>query len=231
VANLLSSKVQVPSLVDVVTERLEAAIVSGELAPGTKISELGLANSLGVSRGPLREAIRRLEGRKLVERTRNVGVRIAQLSPGALVDLLYVREALEGMAARLAATRISDADIAALRALLDKHRRQIAERGDDGYYQESGDFDFHFRVARASGNEQLASMITGDLYDLLRVYRYKSSTRAGRTEQALAEHNAILEAIIARDPERADAAMRQHIAAARRALEENTEIGQGTAAS
>ena len=77
-AGLLDDKVQAQSLVDVVAERIEAAILSGTLAPGSRISEQALAASLGVSRGPLREAIRRLEGRKLLERTPNIGVRVAQ---------------------------------------------------------------------------------------------------------------------------------------------------------
>src|SRR5690606_39875037 len=101
-AGTLDNKVQAQSLVDIVAERLEAAIISGQLEPGAKLSEQGLAASLGVSRGPLREAIRRLEGRKLLERTPNIGVRVAQLSPKDLNEILQVREALEGMACGLA---------------------------------------------------------------------------------------------------------------------------------
>ena len=83
-ASVLDSKVQAQSLVDIVAERLEGAIIEGRLEPGAKLSEQGLAASLGVSRGPLREAIRRLEGRKLLERTPNIGVRVArQLNLGA----------------------------------------------------------------------------------------------------------------------------------------------------
>ena len=79
-SDILKSKVSAQSLVDVLVERIEAAIVGGDLQPGSKLSEQGLAASLGVSRGPLREAIRRLEGRKLLERTPNIGVRVARLS-------------------------------------------------------------------------------------------------------------------------------------------------------
>ena len=94
-ASVLDSKVQAQSLVDIVAERIEAAIISGQLEPGAKLSEQGLAASLGVSRGPLREAIRRLEGRKLLERTPNIGVRVARLSLKDLHQILEVREALE----------------------------------------------------------------------------------------------------------------------------------------
>lgn len=212
---ILSNPIQAQSLVDVVTERLEAAIISGELAPGSRISELQLAKAFGVSRGPLREAVRRLEGRKLVERRPNIGVRIAKLSTRDLMDLLTVREALEGMASALAAERISDEELEALERLLQEHGNQRELRSGKGYYQESKDFDFHFRIARASDNERLVSMICGDLYHLLRIYRYKSSTLSGRATTALQEHQDILAALCRRDPRQAEDAMRTHIRNAR----------------
>jgi DNA-binding GntR family transcriptional regulator len=212
---LLNNRIRAQSLVDVVTERLEAAIISGELAPGSRVSELALANSLGVSRGPLREAIRRLEGRKLVERTPNIGVRIAELSIKDLNELLIVREALEGMACAQAAENISSTELDALSRLLDDHGKQKELQSGKGYYQESKDFDFHFRIARASGNERLVSMICGDLYHLLRVYRYKSSTLTGRATKALDEHRDIIEALKKRDPVLAETKMRDHIRNAR----------------
>ncbi|GGE54091.1 GntR family transcriptional regulator [Agaricicola taiwanensis] len=214
-AQVLNNRIRAQSLVDVVTERLESAIISGELVPGSRISELALANSLGVSRGPLREAIRRLEGRKLVERTPNIGVRIAELSAKDLGELLYIREALEGMACAQAAEKITDSEIDALEKLLDEHGKQKELQSGKGYYQESKDFDFHFRIARASGNERLINMITGDLYHLLRVYRYKSSTFSGRAAIALDEHRNIIAALRKRDPALAEAAMREHIRNAR----------------
>jgi len=210
-----STKVEAKSLVDAVTERLEAAIIAGELKPGERIREQTLATALGVSRGPLREAIRRLEGRRLLERRINIGVRVAELSPQKLVDLLLVREALEGMACRLAAERMSDTELAELRKLLENHASQRELQSGEGYYVESSDFDFHFRIAKAADNELLRDIVTGDLYDLLRVYRYKSSTMAGRAKQALEEHHEIMEALEARDPDRAEASMRKHIRNAR----------------
>jgi len=216
----IADKVQVTSLVDVVAARIEAAIVSGVLEPGAKLSEQGLAQSLGVSRGPLREAIRRLEGRKLLTRTPNIGVRVAELSLTDLRNLLEVREALEGMAAGLAAKNMTDAEIAALGKLLESHGKQKAVAEGTGYYQESKDFDFHFRVVHASGNARLAEMLTGDLYYLLRVYRYKSSTKPGRAQEALDEHRKIVAALKARDPVAAEAAMREHLRHARRFVEE-----------
>lgn len=218
--------VAVQSLVDAITERLEAAIFSGDLEPGARLSEQGLAKMLGVSRGPLREAIRRLEGRKLIERKPNIGARVAALSSQDLDDLLIIREALEGAACRYAAERMDDAEIKALQALLEKHGKQESVRTGTGYFQEGADFDFHFRIIKGSRNERLVNMLCGELYDLLRVYRYKSSTLAGRARNAFAEHKAIVDAIAARDPEAAETAMRRHLRNAREHMAEQIRIAK-----
>lgn len=224
-SGLLDKKVQAQSLVDVVAERIEAAIISGALEPGSRLSEQALAASLGVSRGPLREAIRRLEGRKLLQRTPNIGVRVAALSLKDLNEILQVREALEGMAAGLAAKNMTDAEIAALKGLLEKHGQQKSVQEGKGYYQESKDFDFHFRIVTGSRNERLAEMLMGDLYHLLRIYRYKSSTKPGRAQQALQEHEAIVAAITRRDSAAAEEKMREHLRNARIYVEEQLAAG------
>lgn len=200
---------------DAVTERLEEAIIAGDIAPGERIFEQTLAAEMGISRGPLREAIRRLEGRRLVERKANIGVRVAELSPERLDELLTVREALEGIACRIAAQTISNEEVSELSEMIESHALKEDVAAGEGYYQQSGDFDFHFRIAKASGNEFLISLITGDLYDLLRVYRYKSSTMGGRAAEALAEHRRIIKALAAHDPDGAETAMRDHIRNAR----------------
>jgi DNA-binding GntR family transcriptional regulator len=216
----LDEKVKALSLVDVVAERIEAAIISGALEPGSRLSEQALAASLGVSRGPLREAIRRLEGRKLLERIPNIGVRVAALSLRDLNEILQIREALEGMACRLAAENMPDAEVAALQQLLVKHEQQKSVQEGKGYYQESKDFDFHFRIVAGARNDRMREMLMGDLYHLLRIYRYKSSTKPGRAQQALLEHKAIVDAIARRDGASAEAMMREHLKNARLYVEE-----------
>lgn len=217
---VLGNKVQALSLVDAVAERIEEAIISGQLEPGAKISEQGLAASLGVSRGPLREAIRRLEGRKLLERTPNVGVRVKQLSLKDLNEILQVREALEGLACSLAATNMPDTAIAALKKMLDSHGKQKSVQENSGYYDETKNLDFHFSIVDGSGNERLKQMLAGDLHYLLRVYRHRADPKPGRAAQVLEEHRAIVAALQARDPEAADRAMREHLRHARRYVEE-----------
>lgn len=226
-SNFLKSKVSAQSLVDVLVERIEAAIIGGDLQPGSKLSEQALAASLGVSRGPLREAIRRLEGRKLLQRTPNIGVRVTSLSPQDLFEVLQVREALEGMACGLAAKNMTDAELKGLAELLDQHQQQKSVQEGTGYYQELKDFDFHFRIVKGSRNERLVQMLCEDLYYLLRVYRYKSSTKPGRAMKALREHKEIVAALTRRDPVAAEQKMRQHIANARLYVEEQLKEPAG----
>jgi DNA-binding GntR family transcriptional regulator len=219
-SDILSHKVSARSLVDVLVERIEAAIISGDLQPGSKVREQTLATSLGVSRGPLREAIRRLEGRKLLQRTPNIGVRVAALSPGDLYEVLQLREVLEGLACRLAAEQMTDEELEALSGLLEQHEQQRSVQEGTGYYQESKDFDFHFRIVKGSRNARLIQILCDDLYYLLRVYRYKSSTKPGRAKLALKEHKDVVAALMRRDPDDAERKMRLHIANARRYVEE-----------
>ena len=217
--HLLDEKVTARSLVDVVAERIEAAIVSGALEPGSRLSEQAMATSLGVSRGPLREAIRRLEGRKLLERTPNIGVHVAALSLKDFHQILQIREALEGLACALAARNMTDAEITSLQKLLSQHEQQKSVREGKGYYPESKDLEFHSRIADASRNERLVQLLYGDHYHLLRIYRHKLTPEPGRATKALQEHKAIVDALARRDPVAADQKMRQHLRNARMHVE------------
>ena len=129
-----------------VFRRIQAAIVKGDIAPGSKISEPELARTYGISRGPLREAIHRLEGQRLLVRVPHVGARVVSLNHAELIELYEIRESLEGMACRLAAERMSQADIDELRRVLDTHERDAAFQAGLGYYQQEGDYDFHYRT-------------------------------------------------------------------------------------
>ena len=108
----------VGTLVANAVEQMERMILSGDLPPGAKLREVALAQAIGVGRGPLREAIRILEGRRLLQRTPNAGVSVIAPSLDDFEQLLVTREALEGMAARLAAEQMGSTDIAALRGMV-----------------------------------------------------------------------------------------------------------------
>lgn len=207
------------TLTDRLFDTLQRAIVEGEIPSGSKISEPELARRHGVSRGSLREAIGRLEARKLVERKPNLGARVVTLSYEQLIEIFQVREALEGMAARLAAQNMSDQEIEALQALLKEHGQQIEEQHGLAYFQKQGDLDFHYRIVQGSKNHQLIGLLCDDLYHLLRMYRYQFGMRSKRSRQAYDEHHYLLNAIVARDGEMAELLMRQHIRASRRNVE------------
>lgn len=206
------------SLVDEAFERIANSIVIGEIEPGERLREANLARQLGISRGVLREAMQRLEGLKLVRRTSNIGVHVIGLSYDDLYELYTMREALEGMAARLAAENIRDDEIKALQALIERHGRSEDLQQGDGYYQYFADEDFHVFIARASRNSRLERMLCNELYFQLRLYRYRSSSRPGRAKEAFAEHQEVVDAIAARDPDRAENAIRTHLRRARENL-------------
>ena len=202
------------TLSEQVFSTLKDAIISGELAQGSKITEDVLAKKYGISRGPLREAIRRLEGLRLLVRIPRAGTRVVTLTTEMMAEIYTVREALEGMSARLAATRMSDQEIDELRQLLKSHEDNIEKSQGKEYLQREGDLDFHYCIARASNNEWLMQLLSSQLYQLLRMCRHRSSQTPERPLRALNEHKQIVEAIAQRDPELAELLMRRHISGA-----------------
>lgn len=213
-----------PTLARRTFDSIKADIISGELAQGTKIVESDLALKYGISRGPLREAIHRLEQIKLIVRIPHAGSRVITLDVRLMEDIYVARESLEGMAARLAARLMTDADIAALGALLDQHEAAIVEADGKAYFQREGDIDFHYRIAAASGNRWILENLNGELYQLIRMCRRQSAQVPERAHAALAQHRQIAAAIAARDEELAEILMRRHISGAwktvKRLLEE-----------
>src|ERR1700730_8021038 len=151
---VLSKQAKSVALVDELVEKLEAAIFRGEFPPGTRIREARLANTLGVGRGPLREAVRRLEGRKLVVVHTNWGTSVAALTKTELAELLEVREALEVAACRLAAENIPDEGLEKLRVTFVRHQDIKPDRISN-LYSEWHSRDFHYQIALASGNRRL----------------------------------------------------------------------------
>jgi len=212
--NPITSISERQTLSDQVFSELKEAIIKGDLAQGSKITEDEIAKQYGISRGPLREAIRRLEGLRLLVRKPHAGTRVVTLTHSMMEEIYTVREALEGMSARLAATHMSDSDIAELRQLLEHHESTIDQSQGKEYLQREGDLDFHFRIAQASNNQWLMDLLSSELYQLLRMCRHRSSQTPERPLRALQEHKQITEAIAQRDPELAELLMRRHISGA-----------------
>lgn len=199
-------------------DELTRAILTGQLAPGEKLSEPAIARQYDASRAPVREALRRLQERGLVRYAVNQGVRVSQPTAEEFLALLDVREAIEGMAANLAAEHMSDEDLAALSALVSRHHEEIERNPQGAYLQDDPESDFHMRIARGSGNPILAELLCEQFYPRLRLCRRLHRTVPGRGRDAWKEHLRITEAIAQRDGELAEILMRRHIRAARVAL-------------
>src|SRR5205823_359800 len=184
---------------DAVYEALRQSILNGELAPGQRLRSDALANDLSVSRTPVREALRKLEAEGLVQPLRS-GLVVRQLTEEDLTEVFYLREALEGMAARLAAENATRAEVDELEALVEDMdaaagRRDVAAlRGLTG--------EFHALVCRASRNKRLIQALT-TLLDHVRQVQSSTLFIAGRAADAVEEHRSLVRAIARRDPDRA----------------------------
>ncbi len=196
------------------TIALREAIVTGQIKAGEKLNEPKLAEQYQVSRGPLREAIRRLVAMGLVQHKPHVGATVIPLEPSRIIELYEVREALEGMAAGLAAQKMSEQDIAELRQLLELHRQHVQNNAGE-YMQAEGDFDFHYKIIKGSGNALLTQQLCNELYHLIRMFRFQTSRFKARSSRALVEHEQLIYAIENRDSALAEMLMRRHISRAK----------------
>lgn len=201
--------------VDWLVEMIGSQIIDGTLKPGQKISEPKLSERFGTSRAPLREAIRRLEERRLVSSKPRQGSRVARFAPADFVEMFHVREGLEGIAARLAASRISVEGLNGLRKHCERHRQAL---GDSDTAREF-DLEFHRRLASASGCAMLAGLLGNEFYAIFSIYRRKYPRLPGRPEKAFRQHLAIVEALADRDAETAEFMVRRHVRSARQAFE------------
>ncbi len=179
-----------------------------ELKPGGIVNESDLAKRFGMSRGPVREAVRRLEGRKLVVREAYQRARLAPLELNDIREIFEVREALEGMACRLAAVRMSEAALGDLLRQVEASRQPGSEAA---YFTEEYKFNFHVAIVSACGNPRLQSILTAEVYDLIRLYRWASNAIPGRDGKAPQEHWQIARAMATRDAELAESLMRAHV--------------------
>jgi DNA-binding GntR family transcriptional regulator len=191
---------------DAVYRALRHGILRGDLAPGERLRSDALANELRVSRTPVREALRKLEAEGLVAPSGS-GLIVRALSEQDLTELFYVREALEGMAARLAAENATPSEIADIKELLED-MESVRRRGDvDALRGLTG--EFHQMVCRASHNDRLLQFLK-TLLDQVRQIRTSTLYGEGRPAEALKEHRNLLRAIEARDGDRAEQLARAH---------------------
>ncbi len=201
-----------------ITETLRDAIVSGKIKPGSKLSEPKLALEYNISRGPLREALRRLEQLNLVRYIPREGVRVITLELDQVIEIYHVREALEAKAAALAAVNMTHEELQNLRQLLEMAEQHMEASGGT-YIQADADIDFHYQIIQGSRNQMLIRTLCEDLYYLVRMFRYQSSRQPARSNQAFKEHQHLVYALEQRDAELAEIVMRKHIVRARLNIE------------
>jgi len=196
------------SLPERLRESIEEDIATGKLLPGTRLDEVELATRFGVSRTPIREALRLLLGEGLVETRPHRGAVVAQVTPQRLIEMFEVMAELEAMCARLAARRMSDEELAEIEAAHEACRGSAAARDADAYFYANE--RFHYAIYAASHNTFLFEQAAA-LQRKLRPYRRLQLRVRNRPQRSFEEHQAILDALRAGDAERAVQTIRAHV--------------------
>jgi DNA-binding GntR family transcriptional regulator len=213
-SNVLQKRGPQPLSAEQVCDRIRAAILRGDLKPGEKLTEQDLAAEFEVSRTPVREAIRQLEVERLVARTRFVGVTVRQLTPEEVIELLDIREVLEGLVARLATQHMDAVHLQRL-----KKTQQLlavsARKGDVAGYLDHA-LAFRRLLIECCQSETLADYVLS-IENRLRLMGSRTAAIPGRMEASIEEHEKLLQAISRGDAAAAEQMNReriQHIRAA-----------------
>jgi DNA-binding GntR family transcriptional regulator len=204
------SAAQIPgvTLAESLRQQLEGAIAAGHLEPGSRLDEQEIAQRFGVSRTPVREAFRLMAANNLVELRGRQGATVRAIKAEALIEMFQVMAELEGLCARLAARRVSQAWGSEISAI---HQRLVAsgETGDiDVFYDVNQ--EFHEAIYEASRNAFLADQ-TRRLRNQVAAYRRRVTRMPNRIADTVREHEAIMQAILAHDPDLAHSTMRDHV--------------------
>lgn len=195
------------ALYEEVAELLRQRIFNRELAPGSWIDELKLAEEYGISRTPLREALKVLATEGLVTMKVRRGAYVTEVSERDLSDVYHLLALLESDAASVVATRATDAQLKELQALHRELEKAVAQRERFFEINEA----FHMRLLEIADNRWRDQMVA-DLRKVMKLNRHNSLLKSGRLEESLAEHRAIMEALAARDGVLAAQKMQDHFA-------------------
>lgn len=193
---------------DVVFHTLRQAILRGELKPGERLMEIQLANKLGVSRTPIREAIRKLELEGLVLMIPRKGAEVAEITEKSLRDVLEVRKALEELSVQLACDRITPEMLKELTAAAEEFRKVL--RNDDVTVRAKADVHFHDIIYRAADNQRLTQLLS-NLGEQMYRYRVEYLKDPAVFGKLLKEHDEIICHIKKREKEKAVKVMCEHI--------------------
>lgn len=190
-----------------VAERLRQKIFTRQLEPGSWIDEMKLAAEYGISRTPLREALKVLAVEGLVTMKVRRGAYVTEMSADDVSQVYHLLGLLESDAAAQVASRADTAQLADLRALHDRLEKQVRQR--DAFFATNE--LFHLRLLQIAGN-RWTQQIVSDLRKVMKLNRHHSLLRQGRLSDSLAEHRVLMQALEARDPDRARRLMREHFA-------------------
>jgi DNA-binding GntR family transcriptional regulator len=202
-------KLRRSSLSDDAYTFIRALFLSGDrYSPGDKISVEELSRELGVSRTPLWGAVYRLEAEGIVEIVPRLGVYLVDYDPKKVIEIYMAREALEGVAARLAAERITERQIAALQANIDVQRAHLKKGEIDKYYAAA--LDFHEEIIGIAGSKTIGRLL-GSIFAQIKAMRVQRNYAPMHLPQSCNDHERLLEEFRHRDPEMAEHEARRHI--------------------
>lgn len=193
---------------DVVFKTLREAILRGDLKPGERLMELQLASKLGVSRTPIREAIRMLEQEGLAVTIPRKGAEVAKMTLKDMEDVLEVREALDELAVQIACEKITDEQLEKLRRV--KEEFELCTRGKDVKKIAEADVNFHDVIYEAADNPRLVSILS-NLREQVYRYRVEYVKNPENYPILVREHEMIWKGLMSRDKERATHAMHEHV--------------------
>lgn len=193
---------------DVVFNTLRQAILTGELKPGERLMEIHLANRLGVSRTPIREAIRKLELEGLVTMIPRRGAEVAQITEKSMSDVLEVRRAMDVLCVELACERITEEELAQLKEACGYFEQVV--RTKDVKQIAQADVELHDIILQATGNQRLIQLVN-NLSEQMYRYRFEYIKDFSQHERLVEEHRIIYESLVGRDKERACEAAKVHI--------------------
>jgi DNA-binding GntR family transcriptional regulator len=196
-------------LYEEVADQLRVRIFAHELAPGTWIDEQTLAKEFGISRTPLREAIKVLAAEGLITMKLRRGAYVTEVNRGDLEQIFTILSLLEGQAAKEAATKAQEKDLNELDDMHLRLEKAAADRNLEQFFEVN--VRFHERVIAIANNPWLTDVIA-DLRKVLKLQRKDALSRTGRLQSSLSEHREILKALLKHDPIAAEQAMRTHLA-------------------
>ena len=197
-------------------DALREAIVRGDIAPDARLVESEVSTNFEMSRGAVRTALIRLEQEGLVVREPHRGARVRKVSDAEAVEILQARAVLEGLAVRLTAERIDEAGIARLQTLLGRHRELLGV--GDLLGASDANADLHAALLELSGHGTARRLIRALNSQTVR-HQYRTILIPGRPAASVAEHTAIVEAVVAGRPDEAEAAMRNHLFSVAKAVQ------------